>query len=84
MSEKISAPPCWHGWSGRSFTKEELEAAKRLDYAYYGTKGWDGPAFWQTSVPRLDDLRQQTADRVLFLAALEREWDNQKIDEHYE
>lgn len=74
MSERIRAEHVSGGLSGRSFTLEELKAAKALGYAQKRHDKWDGAAFWATGEIHLGDLRRLRDNIDTFLPAWEREW----------
>lgn len=78
MSDRIRALHCTGSRSGRSFTRDELIAAKRLGYATKRHSKWDGAVFWATGKVHLDDLRRMKADIETLLPAWEREWDKWK------
>lgn len=63
--------------SGRSFTRKEVAAARRVGLVHGSTKKGTlgGPMFWATGQAWLIDARQNAADWALVAAALEREWD---------
>lgn len=78
MTDRIRAAHCVPGiLSGRSFSRKEIAAARRMKLVHGSTKKGTlgGTLFWASSPMYLQELRQQIADSTLVLAALEREWD---------
>ena len=78
MSERIRAKHVDGTRSGRSFTLEELRAAKALGYADKRGTEWQGSIFWATGEVHLDDLRKMRDNINTLLPAWERELEKWK------
>ena len=77
MSKRFYAAPMSNGFRpGRSYTPEEITAARRLNLVTGRNDALTGPLFWATGNYYPNKIKQMAEDARIVSDAITREWPN--------